>query len=150
MGENLTRHGRSMRRVAAASAITMLMGFAAASCGSDADQTGDVAPGATSGVTSASDPAQNGEQLARSYGCAGCHGSDFGGGAGPTWIGLAGSEVNLADGSTMAADDAYLTRAIAEPAADLVAGYNLKMPVNSLSDDEIADVVAYIKTLSER
>jgi cytochrome c oxidase subunit 2 len=97
-------------------------------------------------VEGAGDPA-NGEQLARSSGCAGCHGQDFGGGAGPTWIGLAGSDVELKNGTVVVADTAYLTRAIADPSAELVADYNLKMPANRLSDAEIADIVAFIETL---
>jgi len=64
-------------------------------------------------------------------------------------VGLAGSQVTLADGSTLVADTAYLTRAIANPSADLVADYNLKMPANSLSEAEIADIVAYIATRSD-
>ena len=63
------------------------------------------------------------------------------------WIGLAGSDVELADGTVVVADTAYLTRAIADPSAELVAGYNLKMPANRLSDAEIADIVAFIETL---
>ena len=47
------------------------------------------------------------------------------------------------------ADDEYLTRAIVEPGADLVDGYNLKMPANNLSDAEIADIVAFINTLAD-
>ncbi len=110
----------------------------AASCGDDDDSA--AAP---------SSPVEAGEQLARSRGCAGCHGQDFDGGAGPSWIGLAGSEVVLVDGSTLVADDEYLTRAIADPSADLVEGYNLKMPANNLNADEIADIVAYINTLAD-
>jgi cytochrome c oxidase subunit 2 len=124
------------------------MGLAAVSCGDDTDESDAAtvtdAPGAT--VDGAGDPA-NGEQLSRSSGCAGCHGQDFGGGAGPEWIGLAGSDVELTDGTVVVADTAYLTRAIADPSAELVAGYNLKMPANSLSDAEIADIVAFIETL---
>jgi len=137
-----------LARVAAASAITLVMGLAAVSCGDDADESDAAtvtdAPSAT--VDGAGDPA-NGEQLSRSSGCAGCHGQDFGGGAGPGWIGLAGSDVELADGTVVVADTAYLTRAIADPSAELVADYNLKMPANSLSDAEIADIVAFIETL---
>jgi cytochrome c oxidase subunit 2 len=125
------------------------MGLAAVSCGDDGDtESGTAAvtdaPGAT--VAGAGDPV-NGEQLSRSNGCAGCHGPDFGGGAGPSWIGLAGSDVELADGTVVVADTAYLTRAIADPSAELVADYNLKMPANRLSDAEIADIVAFIETL---
>jgi cytochrome c oxidase subunit 2 len=125
------------------------MGLAAVSCGDDGESESGAAPvtaapGAT--VAGGGDPA-NGEQLSRSSGCAGCHGQDFDGGAGPEWIGLAGSDVELTDGSVVVADTAYLIRAIADPSAELVAGYNLKMPANSLSDAEIADIVAFIETL---
>ena len=125
---------RTRRALAAGLVAVMAI---AASCG---DDDSSAAP---------SSPVEAGEQLARSKGCAGCHGQDFGGGAGPTWIGLAGSEVVLVDGSTLVADDEYLTRAIADPSADLVDGYNLKMPANTLTADEIADIVAYINTLAD-
>ena len=148
MGERRGNRRSRLARVAAASAITLVMGLAAVSCGDDADESGadavTDAPSAT--VAGGGDPA-NGEQLSRSSGCAGCHGQDFGGGAGPEWIGLAGSDVELTDGTVVVADTAYLTRAIADPSAELVAGYNLKMPANSLSDAEIADIVAFIETL---
>ncbi len=149
--------GWSIGRVVATSAATTVLAFAAVSCGSDADQSGAGAgAGAGAGGDSVSDvtspggvSAANGERLARSSGCAGCHGQNFGGGAGPSLVGLAGSEVTLVDGSTVIADTNYLTRSIAEPSADLVADYNLKMPANGLSDAEIADIVAYIETLAD-
>ncbi len=149
MGERRGRWRSRFARVALGSAITLVMGLAAVSCG-DAGETESGAatatdpPGAT--VAGGGDPV-NGERLSRSEGCAGCHGQDFGGGAGPDWIGLAGSDVELTDGSVVVADTAYLTRAIADPSAELVAGYNLKMPANGLSDAEIADIVAFIETL---
>ena len=149
MAERRGNRRSGLARVVAGSVITLAMGLAAVSCGDD-DSTGSDAatvtdaPGAT--VAGGADPA-NGEQLSRSSGCAGCHGQDFGGGAGPGWIGLAGSDVELTDGTVVVADTAYLTRAIADPSAELVAGYNLKMPANSLSDAEIADIVAFIETL---
>jgi len=127
-----TRHTHRALAVGVIAVMTL-----AASCGSDDDSA------------SPSSPVEAGEQLARSKGCAGCHGQDFDGGAGPGWIGLAGSEVVLVDGSTLVADDDYLTRAIADPSADLVEGYNLKMPANNLTADEIAEIVAYINTLAD-
>jgi cytochrome c oxidase subunit 2 len=127
------------------------LAFAAVSCGGGGEQTGsgDGESGSPDVTAPADAAVANGEQLARSSGCAGCHGQNFGGGAGPSLVGLAGSDVTLADGSVVVADTAYLTRAIAEPSADLVAGYNLRMPANGLSDAEIADIVAYIETLAE-
>lgn len=131
------------------STVTLAMGLVAVSCGEGGGPesgAGTDVPGVT--VAGGGDPI-NGEQLSRSKGCAGCHGQDFGGGAGPGWIGLAGSDVELVDGSVVVADTDYLTRAIADPSAELVAGYNLKMPANGLSDAEIADIVAFIETLDE-
>jgi cytochrome c oxidase subunit 2 len=132
------------------------MALAAVSCGDASNDASDEAGAGTGSSvvagTSASPggaDAANGEQLSRSMGCAGCHGGDFGGGAGPGWIGLAGSQRTLADGTVVVADTAYLTRAIADPSAEVVADYTLRMPANSLSDAEIADVVAFIETLAD-
>ncbi len=142
MTERSTQRRWSAGRLAVASALTATMAFGAVACGDDGG-SGDESSAAPA------DPAvQRGEQISRSQGCAGCHGQDFGGGAGPSWIGLAGSEVLLADGSTVLADDAYLTRSIADPNAEITADASLQMPANQLSDAEIADVVAFINTLS--
>ena len=147
MNDPTDKRGRSLHRavVAAAATASLAMAFAAVSCGPSADEAG---VGGDAGAT-ADAPAADGEQLLRSSGCAGCHGADFRGGAGPSLVGLAGSQVTLADGSTLLADTAYLTRAIANPSADLVADYNLKMPANALTDVEIADIVAYIETRAD-
>lgn len=160
MNDAGTRRWSSGRSMIAAAATTCALAFSAVSCGgsSDGGSADDVGSGdvVSTDNSSAETPsagggasAANGEQLARSNGCAGCHGQDFGGGAGPGLVGLAGSEVTLADGSTVIADTAYLTRSIAEPSAELVADYALKMPANGLSDAEIADIVAYIETLAD-
>jgi mono/diheme cytochrome c family protein len=135
---------RSLRRAGLASCLTLTMALAAVACG---DDDGTSSGGESSG--SAATAVERGEQLARSRGCAGCHGQDFGGGAGPDWIGLAGSEVTLTDGSSVVADRDYLVRAIANPSAELVEGYNLKMPANNLSDAEIDDIVAFIQSLAD-
>jgi len=69
---------------------------------------------------------------------------------GDTPIPFGGGDMTvLVDGSTVVADDAYLTRAIADPSAELVDGYTLKMPANNLSDAEVADIVAFIETLAD-
>jgi mono/diheme cytochrome c family protein len=110
----------------------------AASCGGSSD-----------GSDTALSPAgASGQDIAKSNGCTACHGSNGQGGVGPSWVGLYGSEVELEDGTTVTADDDYLTRAIADPGAEIVGGSTVVMPDNGLSDDEIADVVAYIRDLS--
>jgi cytochrome c oxidase subunit 2 len=65
-------------------------------------------------------------------------------------LGLYGSERELADGSSVMADDAYLERAIVEPGAELASGFANVMPAAfgaGLSDQELADLIAYIKSL---
>jgi cytochrome c oxidase subunit 2 len=125
-----------------AAGITALMAVGSVACGSDAEPSSQGTADPTSSVAI-------GEQLSRSQGCAGCHGTNFEGGAGPGWVGLAGSEIRLTDGTTVIADDEYLTTAIADPAAQLHEGYTLRMPANNLTDDEIADIVAYINSLAD-
>jgi mono/diheme cytochrome c family protein len=67
---------------------------------------------------------------------------------GPTWFGLYGSKVDLADGTTVTADDAYLKESILNPNAKVVAGFNSGlMPAFALSDADIANLIAYFKTL---
>ena len=151
MGERRGTQRSRIARVALGSTVTLVIAFAAVSCGDDGDtESGAATATDAAGPTVAgAGDAVNGEQLSRSKGCAGCHGPDFGGGAGPGWIGLAGSDVELADGTVVVADTDYLIRAIADPSAELVADYTLKMPANNLSDAEIADIVAYIETLAD-
>jgi cytochrome c oxidase subunit 2 len=67
---------------------------------------------------------------------------------GPSWVGLFGSEVDLADGSTIIADRDYLVESIRDPSAERVAGYSVPMPAVSLSDAEIAAIVDYIASLT--
>ena len=141
-----------MARLAVSAVATLSLAVVAVACGDDSSgSAGQVAttgaPAGTTGPSAGGDPVV-GEQSARSNGCAGCHGQNFGGGAGPSLIGLAGAEVQLDDGTVVIADTAYLIRSIANPGAELVAGYNLRMPANNLSDAEIADIVAYIETLA--
>lgn len=155
MTERGRRTGSGRARIAVASALTMTLALAAVSCGSEGDEAGSDADRTASSEVAGASPSAggadpvNGEQLSRSQGCAGCHGGDFTGGAGPGWVGLAGSERLLVDGTTVVADTAYLTRAIADPSAEVLAGYTLRMPANNLSDAEIADIVAFIETLSD-
>ena len=47
----------------------------------------------------------------------------------------------------MIADDDYLARAISDPGAEKVEGASVAMPSNGLSDEEVADVIAYIRDL---
>ena len=79
----------------------------------------------------------------------GCHSVDGSSGIGPTWLNLYGSNVKLADGTTVVADEKYLTESILNPNAAIVEGFPSPspMPQFTLTDSEIANIVAYIKTL---
>lgn len=108
-----------------------------AACGDGgADATGNLSPAA-----------EHGRQLARTSGCTACHGADGQGGVGPAWTGALGSTVTLTDGSTVTVDEAYLTRSITDPEAQVVDGYSVTMPKNELGDQDVADLVAYISAL---
>jgi len=105
--------------------------------------------GSDATISTASPVGAAGEQIARQAGCASCHGGSFQGGVGPGWVGLAGSEVELSDGTTVVADGAYLFESIRDPAARIVAGYSVQMPRNALTDDEIDEIVAFIGSLAD-
>ena len=92
--------------------------------------------------------AEQGREIVRTSGCSACHGNNGQGGVGPPFTGLYGSQVALADGSTVTADEAYLTEAIRAPGAAKAAGYDIDMPSSDLDDDQIAAVIAYIRALA--
>jgi cytochrome c oxidase subunit 2 len=62
-------------------------------------------------------------------------------------LGLFGSTVELADGSSVEADETYLTQAIQDPNSQIVAGFNPGMPELPLTDLQVKDVIEFIKTL---
>ncbi len=97
--------------------------------------------------------AQRGQEVAQSNGCTGCHSVDGADAIGPTWLGLYESEVPLADGSTVVADDEYIIESIREPGAKVHEGYpNGVMPAFSpdqISDEDVGAIIAYIQTLTE-
>ena len=104
----------------------------------------------TSPVAFDSEAAARGEALAAATGCLACHNIDETSSTGPGWGGLAGSEVALASGETVVADDNYLFNSIVDPASQVVDGFDAVMPTtyaDSLSEPEIDDLVEYIKSL---
>lgn len=110
-------------------------------------------PAATASATAeggggGDDLVAKGKQLATSNGCVGCHTVTGVNSTGPTWKGLAGSQVQLADGSTVTADDAFITESIKSPNAKVVKGFGPIMPTfASLTDDQVKALVEYIKSL---
>ena len=88
-----------------------------------------------------------GRSIARSNGCAACHGSEGAGGVGPTFIGLWMSDRELTDGSIVVADRDYLHESITMPGVKIVTGYRAQMPSNNLDDDAVTSIVAWIEEL---
>lgn len=94
--------------------------------------------------------AARGEILATDSGCVACHTVDGTPNTGPTWKGVAGSSRPLESGESVTADDVYLFKSITDPGSEIVAGFDDVMPSTygeSLSDQEISDLVEYIKSL---
>ena len=91
-----------------------------------------------------------GEELFAEKVCNTCHKAGSGA-LGPSLNGVFGHEVELADGSTVVADENYLRRSILEPSADIVAGYQNLMPTykGQLDEEELVELIIYIKSLSD-
>jgi cytochrome c oxidase subunit II len=93
-------------------------------------------------------PEGRGQALVAANGCVACHSTNGSAGIGPTWFGLLGRQEELTDGTVITADEAYIAESIKTPQAKIVAGFeNQLMPVYGFNDEQIADIVAYIKTL---
>jgi cytochrome c oxidase subunit 2 len=93
-------------------------------------------------------PEGRGQALVAANGCAACHSINGSPGIAPTWFGLVGRREELTDGTVVVVDEAYITESIKTPQAKIVRGFeNQLMPTYDFTDEQIADIVAYIKTL---
>src|SRR5215467_12393856 len=104
-----------------------------------------------SGSASSGDPVTVGEKLYGELACNTCHSPD-GKGRGPSYNGVYGSKVKLADGSTVVADDAYIRESILQPNAKIVAGFLPVMPSfqGLVTEDQILALTAYIKSMKDQ
>ncbi len=98
--------------------------------------------------TSGMSLAQNGERLFSSLGCNACH-NGTAAARGPNLAGVYGSKLQLANGSEVQVNDAYLRDSILNPSQHVTAGYAPIMPTyqGQVSEDGLIDLVEYIKTL---
>lgn len=93
-------------------------------------------------------PEGRGQALVAASGCNACHSINGAAGIAPTWFNLFEHEVELTDGSVVVADEAYIHESIKAPQAKIVRGFeNQLMPNYGFTDEQIDDIVAYIKTL---
>lgn len=94
--------------------------------------------------------ADQGQALFQQFGCATCHLLDQQGRC-PILRGLYGKPVQLSDGRTVTADDAYLRESILDPNAKIVAGFQPNIMPNfkgQISEENVIQLIAYIKSLS--
>jgi mono/diheme cytochrome c family protein len=91
-----------------------------------------------------------GQKLSNSKGCVACHAAD---GVKqqpcPNWKGLFGAERPLVSGETVVADEAYLANSILNSWDQVVQGYGKTMPPYNFPEQEVAALVAYLKSLGE-
>jgi len=99
-----------------------------------------------SGTTKPPDKAA-GQKVYSGKGCNACHSTDGSKMTGPSFKGIWGSEVTLEGGTKAKVDGSYIAKSIKEPNSAVVEGYSPVMPALTLSNQEIADISAYIESL---
>ncbi len=101
-------------------------------------------------------PGAEGLAILRAQGCNACHSSDGSKIIGPSYLNLFGEQqVVVRDGKdvTLTVDEDYIKRAIFEPNVEIVKGYPrdlMQSYEGSLSDDDIAKIIEYLKSLNEK
>ncbi len=131
----------------------VLFGYIAFKSSETSSSTATEPPAA--GSPSVADQITRGERLFNQFRCNVCHSTTGGGGAGPSLVGLAGSQVKLTNGQTVVADTQYLRQSIINPDAQIVAGYGPSVMsaatdpfmAQITQDSTVAALVAYIESL---
>jgi cytochrome c oxidase subunit 2 len=91
-----------------------------------------------------------GSQLYQVKGCVACHSTDGSPRVGPTFKGLFGKKeevVSGGKGETVVVDEAFIRKFISEPNVVHIEGYPPIMPKISMTNEELAALVDYIKSL---
>lgn len=111
----------------------------------------DAQPEKKGAVLSETEMALQGEQVYTLKGCAACHKTDGTSQLAPTWKGLFGKEEKVSENGKqllVRVDDNYLRESIKSPQQKITVGFeNTPMPVFPVTDEEIDQLIAYIKTL---
>lgn len=92
-------------------------------------------------------PEELGKQVWDQKGCKACHSLDGAKMTGPSWKGLFGKERVFTDGSKATADENYIRESVLTPTAKVVQDFPPAMPALQINDEELAGVIAFIKTL---
>jgi cytochrome c oxidase subunit 2 len=110
-------------------------------------QDGAATPGEA--ILAGSSLLEQGQKVALQQGCFKCHSVDGSRHIGPTFLDLYQRQEKLSTGDLVVADEAYLTRSMMDPAAQVVAGYQNVMPSfqGKMTPPEVAAVVEFLKSL---
>jgi cytochrome c2 len=115
--------------------------------------TATAAAGSVGPVTPTPALVARGKELFTADSCVGCHSLGSTAGAGPGLGGVAGRTVELADGSTVTSDDAYLARSLTDPDAEIVKGYKPGLMSAAIAGfqlgtkpDDVRALVAFLKS----
>ena len=134
--------------------LLCLLGLVFSACAGTEEPTPAPEPSPTPAPVDTPTPAppsasliNKGMQTAEINGCLGCHTTDGRENIGPTWRGLYGKTEILEDIGPVVVDEAYLRRAIMDPFAEIVSGFQSLMPEPDLAPDEVDAIIAYITTL---
>jgi cytochrome c oxidase subunit 2 len=101
-------------------------------------------------------PGAAGEAIMRTQGCFACHTTDGSKLIGPSYLNLyASQQVVLRDGKeiTITVNDEYIRRSILDPNADITKGFPsglMQSFRSTISDDDIAKIIEYLKTLNDK
>jgi cytochrome c oxidase subunit 2 len=96
-------------------------------------------------------PAELGKIYFERFGCAQCHSVDGTPNTGPTLQGVYGQPVELADGTTVIADDDYIKSSIENPGAQVVKGFAPRMPSfkGKVKDKQFTAIIEFLKSLKK-
>jgi cytochrome c oxidase subunit 2 len=102
-----------------------------------------------SGNAGQQSPAVAGQQLYQSLGCVTCHGANGEGGRGPALVSLFGRKIDLTNGQSLTADEAYVRESIENPQAKIVAGFGPIMPTfqGQVTPEQLIQLMSFIKSL---
>ena len=125
--------------------VASVAGSGAGSQGAKPTLTGTTPAGGGGGL------AATGAKLYDSLGCTACHSLTGAKGVGPTFKGLYGSQVQLSNGQTVTANDAYLLESILDPDKQIVKGFakgimSATIPPGSVSQANAKALIAFIKS----
>ena len=86
-----------------------------------------------------------GRKVAETNGCFACHSLDGSQVVGPTWHGLWGRTVTLADDTALVADEAYIVESIEEPNVKMVKGFSPVMVPYSFEPEDMEALLRFLQ-----